>query len=220
MVLVVVGAAAAALAVAVFLVPVVAVAFAAAFAFMAFLATLAFAIALAATAAVALRVEFLFGGLAHAHDLDGEVQVLAREFVVRVDHGLVARDGLDADGHRAHGRLCVEHHAGFHLVNSLEHVDRDFLRHALVIFAVAFGGDDLHVELVADFVTDHRVLEPHDDHVGTLDVLERFAAFGGIDDGSFVGGEGVVHLDYGLIGDFHGVPLALRLRAVKIIDAI
>ena len=169
---------------------------------------------------MALRVEFLFGGFAHANDLDGEVQVLARKFVVRIDHGLVARDGLDADGHRAHGRLRVEHHAGFHLLYTLEHVDRDFLSHAFVVFAVAFGGDDLHVELVADLVTDHRVLETHDNHVGALDVLERFAAFGGIDDGSFVGGEGVVHLDDGLFGDFHGVPLALRLRAVNIIGAI
>ena len=169
---------------------------------------------------MALRVQLFFGGFAHAHDFDGEVQVLASEFVVRVNHGLVARDRLHADGHRAHGRLCVEHHAHFHLVDALEHVHRDFLRHALVVFAVTFGGDDLHVELVADFVTDHRVLETHDDHVGALDVLERFAAFGGIDNGSFVGGEGVVHLDYGLVGDFHGVPLALRLRAVKIIGAI
>ena len=77
----------------------------------------------------------------------------------------------------------------------MESVHRDFLRHALVIFAVAFGGDDLHIELVADFVADHRVFEPHDDHVCALDVLERFAAFGGINDGSFVGGEGVVHLE-------------------------
>ena len=200
--LIVVGAAAAALAVAIFL-----VAFAAAFAFMAFLATLAFAVAMAATAAVALRVQFLFGSLAHAHDLDGEVQVLASELVVRVDDGLVARDGLHADGHRAHGRLSVEHHAGLDLLDTLASVPRDFLRHALVVFAVAFARDDLHIELVADFVTDHCVLEAHDDHVGALDVLERFAAFGGIDDGSFVGGEGVVHLDYGLIGDFHDVPL-------------
>ena len=123
--------------------------------------------------------------------------------MVRVNHGLVARDGLDADGHRAHGRLCVEHHADFDFLDTLENVYRDFLRHAFVVFAVAFGGNDLHVELVADFVTDHRVLETHDNHVGALDVLERFAAFGGIDNGSFVGGEGVVHLDYGLIGDFH-----------------
>ena len=202
MVLVVVGAAAAALAIAVFLFT-----FTAAFAFVAFFATLAFAVAVAATAAVALRVQLFFGSFAHAHDFNRKVQVLACEFVVRVDHGLVARDGLDADGHRAHGRLRVEHHAGFHLVDTLEHVDRDFLRHAFVVFAVAFGGDDLHIELVADFVADHRVLEPHDNHVGALDVLERFAAFGGINDGSFVGGEGVVHLDDCFIGDFHGVPL-------------
>ena len=191
--LVVVGATAAALTVAVFL-----FAFAAAFAFVAFFATLAFTFAMAATAAVALWVQLFFGGFAHAHDFDGEVQVLAREFVVRVNHGLVARDGLDADGHRAHGRLCVEHHADFDFLDALENVYRDFLRHAFVVFA-----DDLHVELVADFVTDHGLFKPDHNHVGALDVLERFAAFGGIDNGSFVGGEGVVHLDYGLIGDFH-----------------
>ena len=97
--------------------------------------------------------------------------------------------------------------AGFDFFDALERVHRDFLGHAFVVFAVAFGGDDLHVELVADFVADHRLLEPDHDHVGALDVLERFAASGGIDNGSFVGGEGVVHLDYGLVGDFHDFSL-------------
>ncbi len=211
-VLVVVGAAAAAVTVAVFL-----VALAAAFAFVAFFAALAFVIAftlasaasfafaLAATAAVVtLRIELFFGCFAHRNDFDGEVQVLAGELMVCVDYGGLFAHRLHADGHRAGGRLGIEHHAFDHLVDSLENVQRDFLRHFFVVFAVAFGGDHLDVELVAHVVADHRLFETHDDHVGALNVLQRFAAFGRINDLAFVGGQGVVHLDNGLVGNLHG----------------
>ena len=211
MVLVVVGAAAAAVTVAVFL-----VALAAAFAFAVFAAlafsvafTLAsaasFAVALAATAAVVtLRIEFFFGCFAHRNDFDGKVQVLAGELMVCVDHGGLFAHRLHADGHRAGGRLGVEHHAFDHLVDSLENVQRDFLRHFFVVFAVAFRRNHLDVELVAHVVADHRLFETHDDHVGALNVLQRFAAFGRINDLAFVGGQGVVHLDNGLVDNLHG----------------
>ena len=172
MVLVVVGAAAAAIAVAVFLVAVATafMAFAATFAFVAFFSALAFVIAFAlasaasfavsfaATAAVVtLRIEFFFGGFAHRNHFDGEVQVLAGEFVVCVDDGGLFAHGLDTDGHRAGGCLGIEHHAFNNLVDTLENVQRDFLRHFFVVFAVAFGGDHLDVELVAHVVADHRL---------------------------------------------------------------
>ena len=45
--------------------------------------------------------------------------------------------------------------------------------------------------------------------MGSLDVLERFASFGRVDDLAFVGGEGVMHLDDGFVGYFHGKSFEL-----------
>ena len=49
---------------------------------------------------MALRVQFLFGGFAYRNHYDGEVQVLARQFVVGVegDGGIVAGGHLDGNG--------------------------------------------------------------------------------------------------------------------------
>jgi hypothetical protein len=45
--------------------------------------------------------------------------------------------------------------------------------------------------------------------VHALDVLERFTTFGGIDHGTFVRFEGVMHLDDGFVGYFHGKSFEL-----------
>ena len=130
--------------------------------------------------------------------------------MVGVDDCGLFRNGLHADRHRASRSLGIEHHAFDHLVHPLENIQRDFLGHFFVVFAVAFGRNHLDVELVADFVADHCLFETDHDHVGALNVLQRFAAFGGIDDLAFVGGQGVVHLDNGLVSNLHRKSFLLR----------
>ena len=189
-------AAAAALAVAIFLVAV-----AATFAFV------VFAFVTPAAAVVFKRLEVFVCRFAYRDNFDSKVEIFTGEFVVSIDNGSLFCDGLDADGHRAGRSLGIERHAGFDFFNALEHIQRNFLCHFFIVFAVAFSRDDNNVKLVAHVMTDHSLFEPRNNHVHALDILERFATLGGIDNGTFIGLQGVVHLDDCFFSNFHKYPL-------------
>jgi hypothetical protein len=213
MVFVMVGAAATAVTIAIFLVAVMTFAMTATFAFVAFFTALAFMVlSVMATAAAVVfkRLEVFFGSFANGDNFNGEVEVLASEFVVGIDDRGLFANGLDADRHRAIRSLGIEHHACFDVINTLENVQRNFLGHTFVVFTVAFSRDNDNVKLVANIVTDHSLFEARDDHVHALDVLERFATCGRIDDGTFVRLQGVVHLDDCFFCNFHKYPLESR----------
>lgn len=156
------------------------------------------------------RLQFFFGSFADFDHFDSEVQVLAGQFVVSIDNSLVAIDGLDANGHGTCRSLGIELHTGFNLVDTLENANGNFLSHTFVVFAVTFGGDHLDVELVANFMTDHGLFETNNDHMGTLDVLQRVAASGRVYHLTFVRSKSVVHQDNGLVSNLHKNPLFNR----------
>ncbi len=174
--------------------------------------TFAFMIAIVATAAAVVfeRFEVFFGRFANGNDFYRKIEILASKFMVGVDDSCLFANGLDANRHRATRSLGIKHHAGFDFFNTLKNIQWNFLCHFFVVFAVAFSRDDDNIKLVPNIVTDHSLFEPRDDHVHALDVLERFATFGGIDNRTFIGLQGVVHLDDSFFCNFHKYPLESR----------
>ena len=207
-----VRAAATAIAIAIFLVTMT-FAMSATFTFMTFFTTLAF-IAIVTTAAAMMfkRLEIIFGSFANCNDFNCKVEILASKFMVCIDNGRLFTNRLDANRHRATRSLRIEHHANFNIFNALENVQRNFLSHFFFIFAVTFCRNHNNVKLIAYIVTDHSLFKSRNDHVHSLNVLERFTTLRRINHSTFVGFESVMHLDDCFFSNFHKYPLKSRVN--------
>src|SRR5690606_18283238 len=146
-----------------------------------------------ATRAVHVTVrQLLGGGVAHVDHVDVEVQRLAGQRVVAVDRDLAILDLGDGDDLYARRGLGLETHPGLDLFDALEHFQRHFLGQRLVPLAVGFRGRYPHRHLFTRLLAFQRLFQAWDDVAGAMEIGERSAALGGIEDTAPIVSEGVV----------------------------
>ena len=140
---------------------------------------------------------FFLGGVADSNDLHLEVQALTSQRVVAVDSHVVAVQIADGDDlHLAVRSGCVELHAHFQLINAFEHAAAQGADQFGGVFAVSifrFYGDS---QFVTDVLAFQSLLQARDDVTCTLQVDQRRAAGGAVDDLTSVVGQGIVCLLY------------------------
>src|SRR5690348_11601908 len=130
--------------------------------------------------------------LPYALDLDVEVEMLAGERMIAVESHHVALHVCD--GHRSGAclRLRVQMHAWLNVLDAAQSATGNALHEALVVLAVAFRGRNPHADLVADVMTRQLPLQSRDDVAVAMQVGERLAGGGAVDDRARVVFQGVV----------------------------
>lgn len=151
--------------------------------------------------------EFFRGGVSDFDDFHIEVEGLAREGMVGVDHHLVGADVDDREEARSHVGVGLELHAGFELGSTLEGGAGDGLDEVLVTGAVALFGGDGDVELISRVLSFKGLFESRDDVAGAVEVGEGSATGRGVKNLATVAGEGVVDGNDLVFGDVHWAPL-------------
>ena len=148
---------------------------------------------------------FFLGSVADGHDLHLEVQALASQRVVAVNGDVVAVQVADGDDlHLAVRRGSVELHAHFQLINTFEHAAAQGADQFGGVFAVGifrFYGDG---QFVTDVLAFQSLFQARDDVTCALQLNQRRAAGGAVDDLTSVVGQGIVDGDSLVSGDRHG----------------
>ena len=154
--------------------------------------------------------DFFLAGVTDGNDLHFEVQALTGQRVVAVDSDVVAVQVTNGDDlHLAVRRRSVELHADFQLVNAFEHAAAQGADQFSGVFAVGIFRLDGNVQLVADFFTFQGFFQARDDVACAMQVDQRSAAGGAVDDLTSVVGQGLVDGDSLIGGDQHGArPIA------------
>src|SRR6185437_6254687 len=154
-----------------------------------------------AAGAVHVPVRELLGrGGAHLGHFDLEVEVPAGERVIAVQRDHVAGHLRHRHGARPLLGLGVQPHADAHVRYALERTPRHALHQRPVVLAVAVGGRDLHLHLVADALAGQFALETRDEVAVPVQVGEGSAVAGGVDDPAGVVLEGVTNADDLILG--------------------
>jgi hypothetical protein len=154
------------------------------------------------TVDVAMR-KFFVGRFAHVGDLDREVQGLARERVVAIDGHVVALDLRDGDVDRPLVIATLELHARLQVFDALERGLRHDLDKLRVAHAVTLFRHHVDLELIAGLLAFQRLLEARDDMALAVDVSQRLATVGAVDDVALVVGQRVVEGNDVAIADLH-----------------
>lgn len=148
---------------------------------------------------------FFLGSVADGNDLHLEVQALASQRVVAVNGHVIAVQVADGDDlHLAVRRGGVELHADFQLVNAFKHAaaqGADQFGRVLAIGIFRFYG---HSQLITHLFAFQRLLQAWNDVTCALQVDQRRAAGGAVDDLTSVVGQGIVDGDSLVSGDRHG----------------
>ena len=148
-------------------------------------------------------VAFLIGRGTYLANLNVEVQRHAGERMIAIDGHFVANDLGNHDGLLAKFTLCVELHSLFELFAAFDLIGRDNGDILRIMKAIGLLGSDADFEGVASLFAFHRLFQAGDDLPFALDIGQRFAANGGVDDVLVVIGEGVVENNNGAGGDLH-----------------
>jgi hypothetical protein len=132
--------------------------------------------------------------------------------MVRIDGHLVVGHPDDRDDLLAALVLGLELHAGLDVVDPAERGAGDGLDHVRVLVPVRLVGRDLDLERVAGALALQGVLEPADDVAGAVEVRQRTAALGRVEDLALGVGEGVVDGDDLVFADLHGASFRRAAR--------
>lgn len=146
---------------------------------------------------------FLGGGFADLNHLDIELEVDAGEGVIGVDGDGIAIDGGDDGDLRAGLRLGLEAHAWFEFDIVGELGAGGFDDAFRVVIAVGFGGGDLGGGSGPGGQAFELFFETGDDIAVAVEVGQRIAAFGGIEDFSLGIAKSVMHGDDAVGFNFH-----------------
>ncbi|SST08247.1 Uncharacterised protein [Acinetobacter baumannii] len=149
--------------------------------------------------------DFLGVGLAHVDYLDLEVQALAGQRMVAVDGHVVAVDVADGDDlHAAVRSRGVELHADFQFVDAFEHLAGQGRDQFGAVFAIGVFRLDGDAQFVTDVLAFQGLLQADDDVAGTVQVDQRRATSGTVDDIPGVVGQGIVDGNRLVGRDLHG----------------
>src|SRR5471032_598968 len=100
-----------------------------------------------------------------------EVQILASQHVVTVNHYVVAVNFGDFYRNRTLIGVSQETHTDFQLFNTHEHVFRNALNQVFVVVAVSVVGANVHVEFVTDCMTIQRGFQTGDQGTMTVQII-------------------------------------------------
>ena len=142
-------------------------------------------------------------GITHVGHIDGEMQGLAGQRMVAVHHHFVTVDLGNGDRHRTLRGLCLEFHADFQRVYTLEGFARHHLDHHRIGHAIAFFGRDDDIEGIALLLAGHLFFKARHDIAGAVQVAQWRAAVGAVDDLAGGVGKGVVEGRDGALADLH-----------------
>lgn len=156
------------------------------------------------TRAVNMAVRQLFlAGCAYIGYFDRKVQGLAGEWMVAVDEYLAVLDLGDGDVDLALRTTALELHAGLDVFDALERFARHFLHQLGVMHAITFLGRHVSLELVADGSAFHLLLQARNDLATAMQISQRIATFGAVDDLPLIVGQGVMEGGNGILGNLH-----------------
>ena len=148
-------------------------------------------------------LDFFGAGLADFDDLHGEMQGFACERMIAVDGYLVAFDLGDHDGDRALACLRLELHADSEVGDAVEGATWNDLHEFVDVAAIPVFSGDIDVETVACHMSGHLALEAGNDIARTVQIGQRLAAFGTVDDLARIVGQGVVKGRNAALGNLH-----------------
>ncbi len=148
---------------------------------------------------------FFLGGVADGHDFHLEVQTLASQRVVAVDSNVIAIQIADSDDlHLAVRRGSVELHAHFQLVDTFEHAAAQGADQFGGVFTVGIFRFYGNGQLITNLFAFQSLFQARDNVTCALQVDQRRAAGGAVDDLTSVVGQGIVNGDSLVGGDRHG----------------
>ena len=117
--------------------------------------------------------QFFFGCFTDSHNFYVELQVLASQHVVAVNHNVVVFNFCDFNRHRTLVSFSQEAHANLQFVNAHEHVFRNALNQVVVVLTVSVVRAYSNVKFVANFMTFQRGFQAGNQGTVTMQVVQR-----------------------------------------------
>ncbi|BFO12400.1 hypothetical protein GGER_49100 [Serratia rubidaea] len=121
---------------------------------------------------VAVR-QFFRRRFTDSHDFNVEVQVLARQHVVTVNHHVIAVHFGDFNRNRTLIGISQETHANLQLVNAHENVFWYALHQVFIIVAVGFVSANVNVETIAHRVAFERFFQTCNQRTMPVQIVQR-----------------------------------------------
>lgn len=117
--------------------------------------------------------QLFFSGFADSNHFNVELEVLASQHVVTINHNVVIFNFSDFYWNRALVGFRQEAHANLQFVNAHEHVFRNALHQVVIVLTVSVVRAYSNVKFVANFVTVQRVFQTGNQGTVTVQVVQR-----------------------------------------------
>ena len=147
--------------------------------------------------------QLFLGRRAHIRHFDGEMQGLSGQRVVAVDEHLAVFDLGHGDIDFTLWAATLKLHAGLDVLDALECFLRHFLHQLDVMDAVAIFRCHIRGELVTALAAFHLLFQARHDLPTAMQVGQRLATFGAVDDLALVVGQRVMESSNGVLGNLH-----------------
>ena len=147
--------------------------------------------------------QLFLGRRAHICHFDGEMQGLSGQRVVAVDEHLAVFDLGHGDIDFTLWAATLKLHAGLDVLDALECFLRHFLHQLDVMDAVAIFRCHIRGELVTALAAFHLLFQARHDLPTAMQVGQRLATFGAVDDLALVVGQRVMESSNGVLGNLH-----------------
>ncbi|KGB07925.1 hypothetical protein DR74_1620 [Enterobacter cloacae] len=117
--------------------------------------------------------QLFFGCFTDSDNFYVELQVLASQHMVAINHNVVVFNFSNFNRNRALVSFRQEAHANLQFVNAHEHVFRNALNQVVVILAVCVVRAYSNVKFIANFMTFQRVFQAGNQGTVTMQVVQR-----------------------------------------------
>jgi hypothetical protein len=115
--------------------------------------------------------QLFFGGFADCNHFNVELEVLASQHVVAINHNVVIFHFGDFYWNRTLVSFSQETHANLQFVNAHEHVFRNALHQVVIVLTVSIVCRDMHIKLVAGNVVFQRIFQTRNQGTMTVQVV-------------------------------------------------
>jgi len=117
--------------------------------------------------------QLFFSGFADGYNFNVELEVLASQHVVAINHNVVIFNFSDFYWNWTLVSFSQETHANLQFVNAHEHVFRNALHQVVIVLTVSVVCAYSNVKFVANFVTVQRVFQTGNQGTVTVQVVQR-----------------------------------------------
>jgi len=117
--------------------------------------------------------QLFFSGFADSYHFNVELEVLASQHVVAINHNVVIFNFSDFYWNRTLVSFSQETHANLQFVNAHEHVFRNALHQVVIVLTVSVVCAYSNVKFVANFVTVQRVFQTGNQGTVTVQLVQR-----------------------------------------------